>query len=253
MTRQISQKTISTASGLTAGLNTPCQFHKFSTGLLGELFETSLPKYLQEMRSKWGEIQCTRVSGLAPTFEGGPVDDCVRQGSWCEQQQLAHGGPIPFLSCSKGSRGVIQPWPYFQQQTKSWTQVGHGRYEPTQGQNFLNLHEQAFHAEDYHDMDWAVGRRTWQEQKKFSYHDWVGTFGPRWRPWRPHKHSAGAKRKRHSGKVIRPRDSEGEPSEEEPRLSASTRNETLSIFFANITSCSEKAKHKIISLGDDVV
>ena len=108
MTRQISQKTISTACGLTAGLNTPCQFHKFSTGLLGELFETSLPKYLQEMRSKWGEIQCTRVSGLAPTFEGGPIDDCVRQGSWCEEQQLAHGGPIPFLSCSKGRRGATQ-------------------------------------------------------------------------------------------------------------------------------------------------
>ena len=108
MTSQISKKY------LTAGLRTPCQQHSYSTNAI-----SNLPQYINDMRGKRAGIRCTTVSGLAPTFEGGTLDDCVRAGAWSSQQQLAHGGPIPFLSgyllvfrhpspchenCSRGNR-----------------------------------------------------------------------------------------------------------------------------------------------------
>ena len=135
MTSQFTQKSFSAASGLASGLLTPCQQHRFGTGVLNELFQKSLPTYLQQLQSNWSSIQSTRVSGLVPTLEGGPFDDCVRNGAWVPEIQAAHGGPIPFLACSDGSRGAVDSWPYFQNQRANiWAQVcGHshpgGNYE----------------------------------------------------------------------------------------------------------------------------
>ena len=166
MTTHLTQKCFTAASGMTSGLFTPCQQHKFGAGVLNELFQKSLPTYLQQLQSNWSSIQSTRVSGLVPTSEGGPFDDCVRDGAWVPEIQAAHGGPIPFLACSEGSRGAVESWPYFQnQRANSWAQVGGhshpgGNYQkvffqqPTQSQQRWATFQEA----DCHDMDWTVGR-----------------------------------------------------------------------------------------------
>ncbi len=119
------------------------------------------------MRNKWEDIRCTTVSGLAPTFEGGPLDDCVRAGAWSSQQQRAHGGPIPFMSGAAGSRGVKQEWPYSHASATKWTQTGYGIYSSSMKRevgtaiNYAN--------EDCYGMDWGVGRpRTAQTKKDIS-------------------------------------------------------------------------------------
>ena len=180
----------------------PCQFQKISQSVISDLFQNSLPSYIQDMRNKWGEIRCTKVSGLAPTSEGGPLDDCIRSGAWIPEQQLAHGGPIPFLSGSAGSRGVKQQWPYHQASTASWSNVGHGIYHKSA------LHTAAtggkwgnsLYGNDFHNMDWTVGRRRIEATKHGDLiKPWLDEAGRRRRPWRPHKGRAGAKRHR-SGK-----------------------------------------------------
>ena len=99
-------------SGGFAGLATPCHQHSFEKATLDELFTDSLPKYLKDLGTSWGTNHCTTVSGLMAVPDGGPIDDCARGGAWDPELQLAHGGPLPFLSYSKGSRGVVESWPY---------------------------------------------------------------------------------------------------------------------------------------------
>ena len=111
MTSTFSKKGAVT-SGAFAGLATPCQQHSFDKATLDDVFANSLPKYLKDLGASWGTIHCTTVSGLMAVPDGGPIDDCVRDGAWDPELQLAHGGPLSFLSCSKGSRGVVESWPY---------------------------------------------------------------------------------------------------------------------------------------------
>ena len=125
-------KTGVVTSGPYSGLATPCQQQAFDTATLDFLFSNSLPEYLKEMRANWETIQCTTVSGLMSVTNGGPIDDCVRDGVWDPELQSAHGGPIPFLSCSKGSRGAVEVWPYAPRAAaKRWGEaVAHGIYKP---------------------------------------------------------------------------------------------------------------------------
>ena len=117
--------------------------------------------------------------------DGGPIDDCVRDGAWDPELQLAHGGPLPFLSCSRGSRGVVESWPYvLNVKAKKWgNAIAHGIYKPTVvdqteqlltstkrevGSAILSACEvdqpqcgakaRDFIGEDFSDMDWTVGR-----------------------------------------------------------------------------------------------
>ena len=64
--------------------------------------------------------------------DGGPIDDCVRDGAWDPELQLAHGGPLPFLPCSRGSRRVVESWPYVPKvKAKKWgNAIAHGIYKP---------------------------------------------------------------------------------------------------------------------------
>jgi len=125
MTTHLTQKCFTAASGMTSGLFTPCQNQKFGAWVLNELSQNTLPTYIQQMRNNWSSIQSTRVSGLVPTSEGGPFDDCLRNGAWVPEIQAAHGGPIPFPACSNGSRGAVDSWPYVQNQSANgWAQVG---------------------------------------------------------------------------------------------------------------------------------
>ena len=81
------------------------------------------------MGKEWEKVRSTTVSGLMQASEGGPVDDCVRDGVWDPNLQLAHGGPLPFLSCRKGSRGATEAWPYSKgPKGSSWSFEAHGIY-----------------------------------------------------------------------------------------------------------------------------
>ena len=247
MTSQFTQKCFNAASGVTSGLRTPCQNQRFGTGVLNELFQNTLPTYIQQMRRDWSSIRSTRVSGLVPTSEGGPFDDCVRNGAWVPEVQAAHGGPIPFLACSTGSRGAVDSWPYLQNQCASrWAQVGGhshagGNYEKAFQQPTLAQQRWAsFQAADCHDMNWSVGRRHVPETsasnstyRPKNFLQQQAEKGIRFRPWRPHKGRAGQKRKRCS-----------KPKPDE-------RQGVLVAFFANVTYLSEKTKHKVISRADD--
>ena len=210
------------------GLRTPCQQINFNTSAIANLFQNSLPQYITDMRSKWEDIRCTTVSGLAPTYEGGPLDDCTVAGAWCSQQQRAHGGPIPFMSGAAGSNGVQQDWPYSHASATSWTQTGYGMYcSSRKGEVGTAI---SFANEDCHDMDWGVGRpRTALAKKDISR--WFDEAGHRLRPWRPHKGRAGAKRHRSN--------KQGDDDNEKKGF---RDPDIIKVFFANVTSCSEKAK-----------
>ena len=67
-----------------------------------------LPESIEELRWKWNSIEVTRVSGLVPTFEGGPLDDCVRDDVWQPSLQT----PMPTVLGLPGSKGLIQKCPY---------------------------------------------------------------------------------------------------------------------------------------------
>ena len=99
-------------SGITNSCNTPCAFFNFSTEILRETFRRELPEYLVELNDAFNKIPLGQISGLAPTWQGGPVDRCVIDGTWNPQQQALHGGPIPMMSGAPGSRGVPEKWPH---------------------------------------------------------------------------------------------------------------------------------------------
>jgi len=130
MTSAISKKGAVT-SGAFSGLATPCQQHSFDKATLDDLFSNSLPTYLKDLGASWGTNHCTTVSGLMSVPDGEPIDDCVRDGAWDPELQLAHGGPLPFLSCSKGSRGAVEIWPYEPKaKAKRWGEaIAHGIYK----------------------------------------------------------------------------------------------------------------------------
>ena len=67
----------------------------------------TLPKAFDELRTKLRSIDSVRASGLLPTFEGGPLDDAVRNGVWHAELQI----PMPTAGGLAGSRGVKQEWP----------------------------------------------------------------------------------------------------------------------------------------------
>ena len=103
--------------------------------------------------------------------EGGPVDDCVRDGVWDPNLQLAHGGPLPFLSCRKGSRGAPEEWPYSAKpKGSSWNFEAHGIYNKAVAPAVAKMEigaasagkssaEGASTADDLAEMDWTIGRQ----------------------------------------------------------------------------------------------
>ena len=172
-------KTGVVTSGAHSGLATPCQQQAFDKTTLDDFFSNSLPRYLKEMGANWETIQCTTVSGLMSVPNGGPIDDCVRDGAWDPELQSAHGGPIPFLSCSKGSRGAVEVWPYAPRAVaRRWGDaVAHGIYTPvgeseSRVQNSSSTTNLSFSGYqpylrakaredprgDYSEMDWTIGR-----------------------------------------------------------------------------------------------
>ena len=68
----------------------------------------TLPGALDELRAKWATIDHVRYSGLMPTYDGGPLDDAERGGTWYPDLQVT----MPTASGLAGSRGFKQPWPY---------------------------------------------------------------------------------------------------------------------------------------------
>ena len=87
----------------------------------------------------------------------------------------------------------------------------------------------SFANEDCHDMDWGVGRpRTALAKKDISR--WFDEAGHRLRPWRPHKGRAGAKRHR------------SKKQDDDDNVAGFRDPDIIKGFFANVTSCSGKAK-----------
>ena len=67
-----------------------------------------LPETKKELREVWISIQTARLSGLAPTFDNGPLDDAIRNGEWRPELQSA----MPTAGGLPGSKGVKVPWRY---------------------------------------------------------------------------------------------------------------------------------------------
>ena len=92
-------------NGITEDFLTPCFGMTFSKEIVTELIKDKLPDMLSSMGAAWADIPSGQVSGLAPTHRGGPIDNCIIDGTWSAARQAAHGGPIPFLSGAYASRG----------------------------------------------------------------------------------------------------------------------------------------------------
>ena len=68
----------------------------------------TLPGSVAKLKEVWESIGESRVSGLSPIFQGGPLDDAVRAGEWVPELQQS----MPTMGGYPGSRGAIQMWPY---------------------------------------------------------------------------------------------------------------------------------------------
>ena len=263
--------------GINFGLRTPCYGQIFSKDILDELFKEKLPTYVQEVQATWGQIQETRISGLAPLSAGGPYDQCMRNGVWDPELQCEHGGPIPFLSCAKGSRGIPEQWPHPREGSRKWVHASHGIWKevgeggsrgpveyrplaagtspadavgpsfPAHTKTSCNNHRATTILQqlscsnvDFTNMDWSKGRTNLTQTTCTGsrYSRFLSDGSPRPRAWRPHhkKWHRGGKNRRRGAQAVSPKDPD-----------------IVKVFFANITSLSEKAKHYIISRGDDVV
>ena len=73
--------------GITVDVDPPCPTPKFSTHVLDEIVKDHLPGYLKSLRGAWGNISMGQVSGLAPTAQGGSIDNCIIGGAWSVEQQ----------------------------------------------------------------------------------------------------------------------------------------------------------------------
>jgi len=99
-------------NGITDKFRTPCHGINFTEETITELIKEKLPKMLSAMGEAWADIPSGYVTGLAPLSQGGPIDECKKEGVWSAERQAAHGGPIPFLSGASESRGIPETWPY---------------------------------------------------------------------------------------------------------------------------------------------
>ena len=124
MTRQTLYLDRCLPRGITHESNTPCANQKFTKHEIRELSNFKLPEYLKQLNDAWDLIPNGQVSGVAPTNQGCPFDNCVIDGKWNPQQQALHGGPLPMLSGALASRGVPESWPYKAAAKTKWTQVG---------------------------------------------------------------------------------------------------------------------------------
>ena len=68
------------------------------------------PSLKVQLEEKWNAIPAARLSGLAPTFHGGPIDLCEVNGVWSPTLQAAHQGAIPIMASLTGSRGIVKPF-----------------------------------------------------------------------------------------------------------------------------------------------
>ena len=103
-------------SGITNSFLTPCAAFNFSSEILRDTFRSKLPEYIEKLNEAFNLIPMGQVSGLAPTWQGGPFDQCIIEGEWNPQQQALHGGPIPMMSGAPGSRGKPETWPHTETQ-----------------------------------------------------------------------------------------------------------------------------------------
>ena len=67
-----------------------------------------LPETIAEATEAWKSIDAVRSTGLAPTFDEGPLDDAVRNGVWRPELQVR----MPTAGGLPGSRGLKKVWQY---------------------------------------------------------------------------------------------------------------------------------------------
>ena len=111
---------LATTGGIDTGFLPPCSAFSFGNEVLDSFFKDTLPEYVKQLSSVWSQIEETRISGLMSMSSGGPIDDCNIGGVWDPALQLAHGGPLPFLSCAKDSRGTPEVWPFARTGGRKW-------------------------------------------------------------------------------------------------------------------------------------
>ena len=227
-----------TIGGIDMGLKTPCAAFSFGKEVLDTFFKTTLPEYLKQLSYAWNQIEETRISGLMPIPSGGPIDDCKRDGVWDPDLQLAHGGPLPFLSSSKGSRGIPEVWPFARAGERKWEKTANG-WKSASANVQANLTDQFLlspfgapggSTRDAINLDLNFGKK-----KVVAQAGAKPIFAARC--WRPHKKWQRTGVKRHRGvQDVSPRDPD-----------------FVTIFFANITELSAKAQQYVISRNDDVL
>ena len=91
--------------GITFEFDPPCSDREFSHDILKDLFVNKLPKYLATLSTQWEETSNEQISGLAPTWSGGPIDPCIEDGAWSMEKHRQHVGHIPILGGLPGSKG----------------------------------------------------------------------------------------------------------------------------------------------------
>ena len=89
-------------------IGAPCQ--ELLLGNDTENVLSKLPFLKAQLKDKWNTIPAARLSGLAPTFQGGPIDLCEVDGVWSPTLQAAHQRAIPIMASVTGRRGVAKPF-----------------------------------------------------------------------------------------------------------------------------------------------
>ena len=211
----------------------------------------NLPKALEELRTKWQSIDSVRASGLSPTFEGGPLDDAVRQGVWHAELQI----PMPTAGGLPGSKGIKQVWPH----ENSSQRAGPQRIDVRAGSGFSWLNGVGANlcsAKGAHQTLWANegqiantwlqdGHMRWSKPAPPTASDNTAATPQHseqkseWRQWGA-RGSRGGKQKR--GGQVRTRGQD-----------PNRNQDYMSVIFANITSYSAHAAFYISGRSEDVL
>ena len=175
MTEQQLETDKSVPHGLAGNFQAP-----FSGALKEDIIRQALaklPEAKDELREAWLAIDAARNSGLAPTFDDGPLDDAMRQGVWHPELQVK----MPTASGLPGSKGQTVMWKHSKAETNN---AG----EPPIPTNFteaarsvkslIGVYEQGFAAQNTSRQvgEDRIGDNPTNETQHFSLHEKVEVF-----------------------------------------------------------------------------
>ena len=143
-------------------MGAPCQ--ELLLGNDTESMLLKIPSLKVQLKEKWNAIPAARLSGLAPTFHGGPIDLCEVNGVWSPTLQAAHQGAIPITASLTGSRGMVKPFGYGTLPPQE-AKVEHSALDGLETADKKRLTNITDAKGNWREMDWNSNRRSLKKKR----------------------------------------------------------------------------------------